>query len=159
MAILKLGETVMNRMGGDRATACPTETSDHSCCQPAGINHALPGLAPRVPNGIKAVDQQLITKNSGHLNSLLNHTVMTRSAAHGSFVPLGQSISDAAGQGSFRRFQQQVVVENQEVRAALEGLVTLEGSTWGVEIRECCPTGAGCSAEWNCGARNRWALP
>jgi len=41
------------------------------------------------------------------------------------------------------------VIEHQEVRAALETLISLEGSIGAVQIRECSPSGAGCCAQRN----------
>jgi hypothetical protein len=41
------------------------------------------------------------------------------------------------------------MVEDQQVRTALETLVTLKGSVGAVEVGKCRPAGAGCSAEWN----------
>ena len=77
VAGFQLGQSVVHGVSCDRSTACSTETTDHSGCQSTGINDSLPGLASGFPNGVETVDQQLVTQNSGHLNSLLDHTVTT----------------------------------------------------------------------------------
>jgi hypothetical protein len=149
MAGFQLGQAVVNGMGSDCSTARPPKASDDPRGEAAGIHNSPPGFASWLLDGIKAVDQQLVTKNSGHLNCLLNHPVAAGSAAHGGFVPLGQSVGDAARQGSSRCLKKQVMIEDQQIRAALESLITLKGTIRAVQIREGSPTGAGGSAQWN----------
>ena len=149
MTGFQLSQAVVNGMGSDCSTARPPQASDDSRCEAAGIDNPLPGFPSWFTDGIKAVDQQLVTKNSGHLNCLLNHPVAAGSAAHGGFVPLGQSVGDAARQGSSRCLKKQVMIEDQQIRAALESLITLKGTIRAVQIREGSPTGAGGSAQWN----------
>ena len=77
MARFELSEAVMNCVSGDRSTASSTETPNHSCSESAGIHNPLPSLAARFLDGLDAVDQQLVSQNSGHLYSLLNDSVLT----------------------------------------------------------------------------------
>ena len=41
------------------------------------------------------------------------------------------------------------MIENQQIWAALESLITFKGAIRAVEIRECCPAGAGRGTQWN----------
>ena len=98
VAGLKLGQAVMHGMGRDRATACTTQTAHHSGGECTGFGRAGPGGTVAVLHGLVAINQQLITQHSGHLHSLLNQAVTAVATAHRSFVPLGESVGDSAGQ-------------------------------------------------------------
>ena len=100
MSRFQLSQAVVNGVSGDRSTASSTKTTDHSRGESTGIHNPLPGLTTRILDGLDAVDQQLVAKNSGHLHGLLNHSVLAGAAAHGGFIPFGKRIGDSAGQGS-----------------------------------------------------------
>ena len=98
VAGLKLGQAVMHGMGRDRATACATQTAHHTGGECTGFGRACPGGTVAVLHRLVPINQQLITQHSGHLNSLLNQAITAVSTAHRSFVPLGESVRNSAGQ-------------------------------------------------------------
>ena len=100
MTGFQLSQAVVNGVSGDRSTASSSKTTEHSRGESTGIHNPLPGLTTRILDGLDAVDQQLVAKNSGHLHGLLNHSVLAGAAAHGGFIPFGKRIGDSAGQGS-----------------------------------------------------------
>ena len=52
-------------------------------------------------------------------------------------------LGDAAGQGSRRSLQQKIVIEDQQIRATSQGLITHEGTLRAVKVGQGSPTGTG----------------
>ena len=150
----ELREPVMDSMGCDRSALGSTQSADDSSSEPTGFSDSHPGLALRIVDGFFGIQQQLIPQHPGHLHRLLDDSIVTRAAADRGFVPLGDGISDATRQGASRCLANQVVVKDQEIRAAAESHIPLEGSCWGINIGERSPASAGGSAQWHGDARD-----
>lgn len=124
----KLRQTVMNGMGRHRAASSPTESSHHTRRQGTSLSGSDPGGTAGILQGLGAVDQKLIPQHPGHLHSLLDQAIAAVSTADRGLVPLGQSISHTTGQGSRGSLTHELVIKNKQLRATVEGHITLEGT-------------------------------
>ena len=143
----ELREPVMDSMGCDRSALGSTQSADDSSSEPTGFSDSHPGLALRIVDGFFGIQQQLISQHPGHLNGLLDDPIVTGATAHRGFVPLGDGISDATCQSASRSLANQVVVKDQEIRAAAKSHIPLEGTCWGIDVGERSPACAGGSTQ------------
>ena len=143
----ELGQSVMDGVGCDCSALGSTQSADDTSGEAAGFSHAHPGITLRIVDGFFGIQQQLISQHPGHLNGLLDDPIVTGATAHRGFVPLGDGISDATCQSASRSLANQVVVKDQEIRAAAKSHIPLEGTCWGINVGERSPACAGGSTQ------------
>ena len=147
MASLKLGETVVDRMGRHRAATCSAKTAHDTGGQRAGLRGSNPGRTGGIIKSLGTVDQQLIPQHPGHLHRLLHQAIGAVAAADGGLVPLGQSICDTTGQRAGRGLTHEGVVKHQKVRTTVQDHILLKGTLWGIDVGQCGPARTGGSAQ------------
>ena len=143
MAGRQLGEAVVNGVGRHGATAGATDAADQTGAESGGLRHPHPGLTTRLGQGRLGVEQQLIAQHPRHLHGHLHQGIAAGAAAHRRFVPLGHGIGDTAHQRASGGPAHQSVVEHQQVGAALQGHIPLEGALGGIEIGQSRPARTG----------------